>query len=493
MSPVDDPGPLTLADAAWAGVAAAFAALGRSFLCADERFRVIHASKSLDELLGPGAAKEAAGRGLEDLLGAELFGAAGALRIALTAGERREGWRAHLRLGDREHRLVSLTVAPFVADAVNACDPRVRYVLVVRPAEDDAGIALGAPIAVGGFIARSPSMSRIFGLIENLSHSEATVLIAGESGTGKEVIARAIHEHSPRRAGPFVAVNCGALPAGLLESEMFGHSRGAFTGAVRDRVGRFELASDGTLFLDEVGDLPLELQVKLLRVLQDGTFERVGENPTRVSRARVIAATHVDLPRAVREGRFREDLYYRLRVVPIDVLPLRSRREDVEPLAHAILSRVGARQGRALRFSPDALRVLLGYDWPGNVREMENVIEYAMAVCRRQTLLPEDFPHLGSVRRSVPEDAETSARPVPERPARGLEERSDPASPRSPGQAPAVRELRRILDNTRWRRSAAAKALGVSRTTLWRWMRESGLASSEDDAADDDETRRSVK
>ena len=456
--------PSAEAQTAWAIVSAAFAALGRGFICADARFRVIHASLELDKLLGPGASRSAEGRALDELLGPELFGSAGALRQALSSGERREGWRAHLRLGESEHRLVSVSASPFQPDLAAGCDPRVRYVVVVRPAEEDPGAGLGAPTAVGGFIARSPAMARIFGLIENLSHSDASVLITGESGTGKEVLARAIHVHSPRGSGPFVAVNCGALPAGLLESEMFGHVRVAFTGAARDRVGRFELASDGTLFLDEVGDLPLELQVKLLRVLQDGTFERLGENHTRTSRARVIAATHINLADAVREGSFREDLYYRLRVVPIEIPPLRERREDIEPLAHALLSRVGARQGRALRFSPDGLRALLRYDWPGNVRELENALEYAVAVCRGQTILPEDLPNLDS--------APPVGSPVEESPGQpGL-----PTAVREVGRAPTADKLRRALERHQWRRSAAARELGVSRSTLWRWMRETGLA-----------------
>jgi two-component system, NtrC family, response regulator AtoC len=235
------------------------------------------------------------------------------------------------------------------------------------------------------------------------------------------------------------------------------------------------MASDGTLFLDEVGDLPLELQVKLLRVLQDGTFERLGENHTRTSRARVIAATHVDLAEAVRSGRFREDLYYRLRVVPIAIPPLRQRREDLEPLALAILSRVSARQGRALRFSPDALRALLHHDWPGNVREMENVLEYAVAVCRGQTILPED---LGGLRASDPSRGE-ALRPLqpPGRSGQSLAEEGAFDRPgRSLSEAPPADDLRRVLDRNRWRRDGTARELGVSRTTLWRWMRERNLA-----------------
>ena len=254
---------------------------------------------------------------------------------------------------------------------------------------------------------------------------------------------------------------------------MFGHVRGAFTGALRDRLGRFEVASEGTLLLDEVGDLPLPLQVKLLRVLQDGSFERVGESRTRVSRARVIAATHIDLPRAVREGRFREDLYYRLRVVPIDIPPLTRRIEDVEPLARSILARVASRQGRSLRLSPDALRELLAHDWPGNVRELENALEYAVAICHGQTILPEDLPALA--RRS--QGGSLALRGDREEPPSAA-----PAATRDENMAQARRrheaeELRRVLDSHSWRRTEAARALGMSRTTLWRKMREHGFAT----------------
>jgi DNA-binding NtrC family response regulator len=350
-----------------------------------------------------------------------------------------------------------VTAAPFCQPPGGVCDPRVAYVVVLRAAEEEQVTAGSGPIAFEGLIARSASMGRIFRLIENLEHSEATVILTGESGTGKEMVARALHEYSPRRRGPFVAVNCGALPGELLESELFGHVRGAFTGAVRDRAGRFEVAQGGTLFLDEVGDIPLALQVKLLRVLQERTFERVGESRTRQSDARIVAATNRDLRRAVLEGGFREDLYYRLRVVPIEIPPLRDRREDVEPLARALLARVSARQGRALRFSPEALRTLLGYTWPGNVRELENALEYAVAVCKGQTILPEDLPveltePVASQRESEGENPRSNAMPSLE-----------------------AKRLQAILEEHRWRRSEVARALGVSRTTLWRMMREAGL------------------
>jgi DNA-binding NtrC family response regulator len=444
--------------AAWAGVSAAFASLGRVFLCLDERFRVIHASKSLDGLLGEGSSRAFEGRDVDDLLGGDVLGAEGPLRHALLARERREGWRAFLRREDGDTRLVSITAAPMLHEPPDVCDERVHYIVVLRPADEDPDAPGGATV-FSGLVARSPAMASIFRLIENLRGSDATVMLTGESGTGKEVVARAIHEHSPRRLGPFVAVNCGALPGELLESEMFGHVRGAFTGAVRDRVGRFETASGGTLFLDEVADLPLPLQVKLLRVLQEKTFERVGESVTRSSDARIIAATNADLNKEVAEGRFREDLFYRLRVVPIEIPPLRRRREDVEPLVRKLLARVSARQGRVLRLSPSTLRVLLEYPWPGNVRELENALEFAVAVSQRETILPEDLPP--NVVSGVPHEAAGS---VP----RSVDTPPDP-------RAVEREELREVLESHHWRREDAARSLGISRTTLWRRMRELGL------------------
>jgi transcriptional regulator with GAF, ATPase, and Fis domain len=360
-----------------------------------------------------------------------------------------------------------VTAAPFKAEPGAVCDARVAHVVVLRPAEEDQNAA-ASPFP--GLIGRSPAMERIFRLIENLEQSEATVLLTGESGTGKEIVAHAIHSRSPRRGGPFVAVNCGALPGDLLESELFGHVRGAFTGAVRDRAGRFELAASGTLFLDEVADLPLHLQVKLLRVLQERSFERVGESAPRTSDARIVAATNLDLRRAVQEGRFREDLYYRLRVVPLEIPPLRDRREDIEPLATFLLARVGARQGRALRFSPDVLRLLLEYAWPGNVRELENALEYAVAVCKGQTILPEDLPgevSSGLVHPLSP-PAEASSRP------HATSTRSN-RTQRAETDAIDSARIRGALEACHWKRHEAARVLHISRTTLWRRMRELGL------------------
>jgi transcriptional regulator with PAS, ATPase and Fis domain len=424
---------------------ALFDSLGRTLLTLGADFRVRGVSGAAFLGAGPLAGESLLGAPAHELFGAELFGPSGALRLALLAGERRESSRAHLRIGAVAASDVSVIAAPLGEGARAGCDPAVRYLLVVRP--------LGEEHAVHGLgiIARSRQMAGVVALIESIAESDATVLITGESGTGKEVVARAIHERSARRAGPMVAVNCGAIPSELLESELFGHVRGAFSGAVRDRVGRFEAAEHGTLFLDEIGDLAPHLQVKLLRVLQEHTYERVGETQERRTDARILAATNADLERAVELGRFREDLYYRLRVVPIELAPLQARPEDIEPLARHLLARAMARSGRLLQLSPEAMKVLLLHRWPGNVRELENAMEYAAAVCKLEVIQPEDLPP--GVRGRGP------AAPGAERTARGLNHLG-------------LAAVRTVLDQHQWNRASAAQALGVSRTTLWRRMRE---------------------
>ena len=237
-----------------------------------------------------------------------------------------------------------------------------------------------------GLVALSPGMRALCATLERVVDTDSTVILLGETGTGKEVIARALHYNGPRKGGRFVAVNCGALPEGLLESELFGHERGAFTGALQRRIGKFEAADNGTLFLDEVGELSASLQVKLLRVLQERTICRVGANDDVPVNIRVIAATHRNPVEMVKSGTFRQDLFYRLNVMPVAIPPLRERREDVPLLAQALLDKVRARTGRSAdRFSPDALRVLATHSWPGNVREMENVIERALILAGNET------------------------------------------------------------------------------------------------------------
>jgi len=297
-------------------------------------------------------------------------------------------------------------------------------------------------------VCQSPAMYRALSEAALVAPSEARVLITGESGTGKEVVARLIHQGSPRLAGPLVTVNCAAIPENLLESEFFGHERGAFSGAVAQRVGRFEEATGGTIFLDEIGEIPLSLQAKLLRVVQDGTYQRVGGNEERRSNARVIAATNRELEKEVEEGRFREDLYYRLNVIEIALAPLRDRREDVLALALAFAVRFGS---GTPRLAPNTVDVLTRYPWPGNVRELQNAMERAALMSRGGIILPEHLP------------------------ARLVREANAVVPPPGAGTAMVHGQtiddlerdaIRTALSDHGHNRTRAAKALGISRRTL---------------------------
>ena len=249
--------------------------------------------------------------------------------------------------------------------------------------------AEGDPGPVPGLIGTSASMQKIYKLVGQVARSDATVLLVGESGTGKELIARAIYANSPRAARPYVAINCAAIPDTLLESELFGHERGAFTGALTQRIGKFERADGGTIFLDEIGDMPLALQAKLLRILQNGEFQRLGGDQTLRTRVRVIAATNKDLAGMVREKNFREDLFYRLNVVMIQLPPLRERAEDILPLAEYFLQRDG--KEKRLKFSGSARQALQSHRWPGNVRELENAVQRAVVCATSDTIEPKDL------------------------------------------------------------------------------------------------------
>jgi transcriptional regulator with PAS, ATPase and Fis domain len=461
--------------------------LGRYYVVADEKMRVRRASERLAEVVGR-SPQALLGVPLEEFLGAELFGQDSAFRAAVLAGERREGWRAFLTDGADRRLAVSLSAARFAGrlDGIDSADSagEVSVLVVIRPEGHDE-ISVDDASSFGGMVARSPAMLDIFRLVRVLRDNDARVLITGESGTGKELVARAIHDYSHRADGPFVAVNCGALPGDLLESELFGHVRGAFTGAIRDKVGRFELADGGTLFLDEIGDLPLPLQVKLLRVLETSQFERLGDARPRRADVRVIAATNADLAKAVADKRFRDDLYYRLRVVPIEIPPLRERREDIEVLVHHLLRRIGRRRGRSLRLSPSSMRTLLRYDWPGNVRELENALEYATAICDGQTIhtadLPVEVQTAGAPPngQSAPPKPDVVAAPAAERPAATAAETIPNAPPRglSDDEREEARRIGEALEQTRYRRQAAADLLGISRWTLWRKMKQYGLDS----------------
>jgi two-component system NtrC family response regulator len=302
--------------------------------------------------------------------------------------------------------------------------------------------------SLDAIVAESPPMAQVLELVIRVAPTETTVLILGESGTGKELIARAIHGRSPRAHGPFVAVNCAAIPETLLESELFGHVKGAFTGAIRDRVGKFEAAEGGTVFLDEIGEMRPDLQVKILRVLEERMLERVGDNKLIRVDVRVLAATNKDLSKAIQAGEFREDLYYRLNVVPLQIPPLRERREDIRPLAQHFLKRLGA--SPRLTIAPEAFRALESYDWPGNVRELENALERAMIFHRGDLISLSDLPE--TIR--APKAKEAAPLPV-SLPEAGL------------SLEEVEKELiLRALQKHDWNQSRAARYLGITRHTL---------------------------
>src|SRR5262249_7153013 len=324
-------------------------------------------------------------------------------------------------------------------------------------------------------VGASARMQRLLKLVARVAPTDSTVLILGESGTGKELVARSLHVLSKRSQGPFVAVNVGALPESLIESELFGYARGAFTGAASERAGLIEEAHQGTLFLDEIGDMPTATQVKLLRTLENNEVRRLGENTPRLVDVRVVAATHRDLQALVAEGRFRGDLYYRLTVVQIEMPPLRDRGGDVGLLASYFLDRAAARTGRTLRFAPDAELLLGRYDWPGNVRELENAIAHAVAVSEGPVLRAEDLPAAVRTPRLLAREAGAPAELLVHEPV--------PARPRSHRRDPDARSLDdvtrehvvRALSRHGGNATAAAKQLGVSRTTLWRMLKRWGI------------------
>lgn len=280
---------------------------------------------------------------------------------------------------------------PFSLDHLLTVVQKALEVRALREENSKLREELGVRYEFDNIIGRSPEMQEIFATVTRVAPTRATVLLAGESGVGKDLIARAIHFHSPRSSKPFVKINCTALPENLMESELFGYEKGAFTGAVTSKPGKFEQADTGTVMLDEIGDVPPNIQVKLLRVLQERELERLGSNKTRQVDVRVIAATNVDLRVALENGAFREDLYYRLNVLPINIPPLRQRRVDIPYLASHFVSKIAKDIGRACTLSDGAIDVLTAHDWPGNVRELENTLERSILLCNHDILQARDI------------------------------------------------------------------------------------------------------
>jgi two-component system response regulator HydG len=317
---------------------------------------------------------------------------------------------------------------------------------------------LGDRFDFSKMIGKSRKMVELFDLLAQVAPTDATVLILGESGTGKELVANALHHNSPRASQPFIKVSCAALPETLLESELFGHERGAFTGAVARREGRFWSAHRGSIFLDEVGEMSTTTQTKLLRVLQEKEFEPLGSTRTMKVDARVIAATHKDLEKEVREGRFREDLFYRLNVVPVSIPPLRERKEDLPSLAVHFLSLYGEKNRKELKeISPKALDLLIRYDWPGNIRELENCIERAVIVARGEMITPADLP------------------PQIQALSRGKEDQGILFPSGISLQDAEKALILKTLEDAGGNRSRAAEILGINRRTLQIKLKEYGI------------------
>jgi sigma-54 specific flagellar transcriptional regulator A len=368
---------------------------------------------------------------------------------------------------------------------------------VYREMYDQArGARAREPNLFRSLVGTSRAIQQVRQMMSQVADTEASVLILGESGTGKEVVARNLHYHSKRRDAPFVPVNCGAIPAELLESELFGHEKGAFTGAITSRAGRFELANGGTLFLDEIGDMPLPMQVKLLRVLQERTFERVGSNKTQSADVRIIAATHKNLEQMIEAGTFREDLYYRLNVFPIEMAPLRERVEDIPLLMNELISRMEVEKRGSIRFNSAAIMSLCRHDWAGNVRELANLVE-RMAIMHPYGVigvleLPKKF-------RQVDDEHDQQATSVRD----DLEERfsfnsSLPSADSSAMLPPEGLDLKdylgnleqsliqQALDDAGGVVARAAERLRIRRTTLVEKMRKYGMSRKDDDEQSDD-------
>jgi PAS domain S-box-containing protein len=418
----------------------------------DLEWRITSFNRAAEQITGV-PRREALGRRCCDVFRASMCEADCALGRTLKSKRPVIGQSAYIVRGDGSRIPISVSTAVLrdASGRVIGGAETFRDLSEVETLREE----LAGRFRAGDLVSRSPLMQRVFEILPTIAASPSTVLIVGETGTGKELVARTIHDLSPRCDGPFVAVNCGALPETLIESELFGYRAGAFTGAGRDRPGRFAAAAGGTLFLDEIGELSPAVQVRLLRVLQERTYEPLGSNRSETADVRVIAATHRDLAQRMREGTFREDLYYRINVVRVELPPLRSRREDIPLLAEQFVERFNRLQNRSVTgLAPETLSLLMAHDWPGNVRELENVIEHAFILCRDGDI---GLAHL---------PADLTARVAP-------------------GATTDMRAARDLLDRqsilTALRRNgfnrlAAARALGVHKSTLFRRMKKLRIA-----------------
>ena len=423
--------------------------LAEGVFTVDLDWRITSFNAAAEEITGI-PREEAIGRICAEVFRATVCETACVIRRALAEGAPVRDRAISIIRADGEPLTVSVTAAVLRDEAGEA----IGGVETFRDLSVEEALRreLDASRSLGDIVSRNHEMRRIFDILPEIAESESTVLVEGESGTGKELVARAIHDLSPRREGPLVSVNCGALPDTLLEAELFGYRAGAFTDAKKDKPGRFALAEGGTIFLDEIGDISPAMQVRLLRVLQERVYEPLGGTGPVAADVRIITATNRDLDRMVEAGKFRRDLYYRINVVRLRVPPLRRRREDIPLLVDRFVERFNRLKGKAIGgVAPEAMAILMGHDWPGNVRELENAVEHAFVLCREGLIGPGHLPdHLR------PADEELAA-------AGGSLEEIE------------ARFLLEALRRNGWNRQATARELGMHKTTLWRKVRRFGL------------------
>ncbi len=428
--------------------------------------RVVYLNQAAESITGI-RREQALGRPCHEVFGGSFCGPHCLREEVLTFDERRQRVKFVTPAGER--RVLDTRIRPLQDRRTGR---RVGVVVSFRDQtrEQQLEAQIGETQSFGGIIGRDPKMQAVYALVKDVADTHVPVMIQGESGTGKELVAAAIHNESPWADRLFVTVNCGALPEGLLESELFGHVKGSFTGAIRDKKGRFEMADGGTIFLDEVGDVTPAMQMRLLRVLQEGEIQRVGsETPIHVS-VRIISATNKDLRKELESGRFREDLYYRLNVVPIFLPPLRERAADIPLLADYLLKRFLKQMGREqpARISPEAMDAMLSHTWPGNVRELQNWIQFALVKCRESEIRAVHLPlHLVG-------DAPGTRLRVTEGAAGPNGEAVAGFPPPGMHRALTVERVREALVRTGGSRIEAARALGVSRATLYRFFAAHG-------------------
>jgi len=419
----------------------------------DLQWRITSFNRAAEEITGI-PRREAIGRLCSEVFRSSMCEAECALRRTLKTGKRVMGQSGFIidAAGARIPISVSTAVLRDAAGEVIGGAETFRDLSDVEELRRE----LAGRSSLGDLVSHSPLMRKLFEVLPAVAASPSTVLIVGETGTGKELVARTLHSLSPRRKGPFVAVNCGALPDTLLESELFGYKAGAFTGAAKDKPGRFALARGGTLLLDEIGEISPALQVRLLRVLQERTYEPLGATRSETADVRVVAATNADLAEAMRQGRFREDLYYRVNVVRIELPPLRRRKEDIPLLVEQFITRLNRVQARSVSgITPQALSLLMAHNWPGNVRELENVIERSFILCG---------------------DGPIGIEHLPEELRAGAVEQVPTAQIRTMRDMVEAQALRAAMAHHANDRSATARELGIHRSTLYRKLARLGIA-----------------